>query len=289
MYEWLYLVLLSSTFMGISTIIEKYALKEQHASAYSASFSILTFFISLVFLPFAKFNIGIVTVLYIYVNSLLSTAGYLLSARIYKHGNLSISAPVMSSLPMVFIIIISFFALGEKLSLFQYLALAVIIACSYLIIFKDGGKQAFDGRKYIYLLVVVSLIIALGSVLMKYLFMSNLNEFTYIILMELFISLNYMVYMTKKYGGVKEVYSNLTHNFSKIGTISLFTVAYRITYYFSASLMLISVVAPFRNSIYVIITTLAGGIIFKESGLWRRLILVAIMLVAVYYISISVG
>ena len=54
MIEWYYLVLVSATLMGFSSVLEKYMLKQEHASAYSASFSIMTAVMALVFLPFAE-------------------------------------------------------------------------------------------------------------------------------------------------------------------------------------------------------------------------------------------
>ncbi len=291
MFEWLYLVLISSVFMGVSTIIEKYTLKDEHASVYSSSFALITFILSLIFLPFANFHIPIIDIIYIYINALLSTITYLLTARVFKHGNLSISAPVLSSLPMAFIVIISLIALNEKLTLLQYAALAIIIVSSYFIVFKSGKKgiPSFDNKKYAYMLIIISFIMGISTVLMKYIFIEKVNVFTFLILAEFFISMNYLIYMSIRYGGIKEVYGNVKNYKKKIGTISVLTIIYRVTYYFSASLMLISIVAPIRNSIYVIITALFGGIIFKEQGLKRKMFIIVIMLIAVYYISISVG
>ena len=41
MISWYYLVIISSIIMGVSTIVEKYALKNEHATSFSASFSIV--------------------------------------------------------------------------------------------------------------------------------------------------------------------------------------------------------------------------------------------------------
>ena len=121
-------------------------------------------------LPFAKFNINIYELLIIYVMSILSALSYLFNARIYKHGNISVSTPVLSSLPQLFIVLLAFIFLREKLTILQYLAIAVLLVATYFLIAPKSAKKykQFDSKKYVYLLVLNTLIMAAGAILMKY-------------------------------------------------------------------------------------------------------------------------
>jgi transporter family protein len=286
MIEWYYLVIISSAIMGATTIIEKYALKNQHATSYSASFSIVIAVLSLAFLPFAKFNVNILDVAIIYLMSLLSAATYLFNARIYKHGNISVSTPVLSSLPQLFIVILAFIFLDEKLTIIQYAAIAVLLVATFLILDpKSRGKyKQFDSKKYVYLLLINTLLMAIGGILMKYVLEIGINLYAMLILLEIFIAINMALFISIKYDGIKEEVTNLLRNKTVIVSIALLSLLYRVFYYASLQLAYVSLASPLRNSISVIITIIIGGLIFHEKGLERKFVITIIMLLMVYII-----
>jgi drug/metabolite transporter (DMT)-like permease len=272
--------------MGVSTIVEKYALKNEHATSFSASFSIVIAVFSLVFLPFAKFNINIYELLIIYAMSVLSALSYLFNARIYKHGNISVSTPVLSSLPQLFVVLLAFILLGEKLTILQYLAIAVLLIATYFLIAPKSVKKykQFDSKKYVYLLILNTLIMAVGAILMKYVLDLGVNLYAMFILLEVFIAINMAVMISIRYDGVREEFSNLVKNRKIIFSIAILSLLYRIFYYASLQLAYVSLASPLRNSISVIITVVIGGIVFQERNLKRKLAITAIMLLMVYFI-----
>lgn len=286
MISWYCLVIISSIIMGASTIIEKYALKNEHATSFSASFSIVVAAFSLVFLPFAKFNINIYELAIIYLMSLLSTISYLFNARIYKHGNISVSTPVLSSLPQLFVVLLAFVFLGEKLTILQYSAIAVLLVATYFLIAPKSIKKykQFDSKKYVYLLVLNTLIMAFGGILMKYLLNLTVNLYAMFILLEIFIAINMTLMISIRYNGVREEFSNLIKNRKIIFSIAILSLLYRVFYYASLQLAYVSLASPLRNSISVIITIVIGGIVFQERNLKRKLAITAIMLLMVYLI-----
>ena len=286
MISWYYFVIISSIMMGVSTIIEKYALKNEHATSFSASFSIVIAALSLVFLPFAKFNINVYELLIIYAMSVLSALSYLFNARIYKHGNISVSTPVLSSLPQLFVVLLAFIFLGEKLTILQYLAIAVLLIATYFLIAPKSVKKykQFDSKKYVYLLILNTLIMAVGAILMKYILDLGVNLYAMFILLEVFIAINMAVMISIRYDGVREEFSNLVKNRKIIFSIAILSLLYRIFYYASLQLAYVSLASPLRNSISVIITIVIGGIVFQERNLKRKLAITAIMLLMVYFI-----
>jgi uncharacterized membrane protein len=90
--------------------------------------------------------------------------------------------------------------------------------------------------------------------------------------------------MQIKYGGIKEIYKNISTYKKEIVLIAVLYTAYRITYYISASMANISLVWPLNNVPSVIIIVFFGGLLFKEGSLKRKLILTCVMLVCVYFI-----
>ncbi len=287
MIEWYYLVLISAALMGFSSVLEKYMLKDEHASAYSASFSIITALMALVFVPFADFNISLYAVALVFLISVVSTVSYILTARVYKHGNISVSSPILSSLPQLLIVVFAFMFLSERLSFVQYMSIAVMIIAAYLLLFKANSRKraAFDKKKYVYELVVVIALMAIGGVLLKYL-LFYITPYTYIVLVEAFMALDMTVYMQLRYGGVKEIAHNMRIYRKPLLAIAVITMTYRITYYVAVSTTYVSLASPLRNTLSVVVTVLLGGMLFKEGNIARKLALAAVMLTAVYFLIV---
>ncbi len=287
MIEWYYLVLASAVLMGFSSVLEKYILKQEHASAYSASFSVITAVMALAFVPFADFDVSMFAVAIVFIIALISTASYILTARVYKHGNISVSSPILSSLPQLFIVILAFVFLDERLSLVKYVSIGVMIAAAYLLLFKVGGgkKNSFDSSKYVYELVVVLLLMAAGGVLLKYL-LFYMTPYTYIVLAEAFMAIDMVVYMQLRYGGAKEIAHNMALYKRPLLSIAAITMIYRILYYIAVSTTYVSMASPLRNAVSVVITVLLGSLLFNEKGVAKKLALTAVMLVAVYFLIV---
>jgi drug/metabolite transporter (DMT)-like permease len=240
---------------------------------------------ALVFVPFADFDISIYAVALVFLISVVSTVSYILTARVYKHGNISVSSPILSSLPQLLIVVFAFMFLSERLSFVQYMSIAVMIIAAYLLLFKANSRKrtAFDGKRYIYELVMVVALMAIGGVLLKYL-LFYMTPYTYIVLVEAFIALDMTVYMQLRYGGVKEIAHNMRKHWMPLLAIAVIAMAYRITYYLAVSTTYVSLTSPLRNTLSVVITVLAGGLLFKEGNIARKLALAAVMVTAVYFL-----
>lgn len=289
MLEWYYLVLISSLFIGIAAIIEKQTLKNEYATAYSTSFAFLIAIISIVFLPFAKFNVSLVNIGLIYAFSLISTITYLVTARILRHSSISASSPVLSVLPTVFIVIMAFFFLGEKLSMLQYVSIFVIVVTAYMIFFilPQGGKklEKKDRNKYLYILVITSFLMGVASIINKYV-LNTVDPFSFIILAEFFIAINFILIITFRYKGVKEMLASLRHHRVPVAAIAILTTISRITYYIALSTAPVALAQPLNNVIYIIIAVMVGGILFNEGSIKKKLVLSAILLIFAFLLII---
>jgi len=289
MLQWYYFALASSVLLGIETLIEKGTLRKEYASAYNASFTMLTAIVVLFFIPFAKFNVSMYDIIAFYIIGAILALIFLLNARIYRHGNISVASPLLSTLPIFFVVVLGFTLLGEGLTYTQYLFMALLIVFSSLLLrnkTKDPDKKYFEKTKYTYLIALSGFLTAVAAILTRYFLIAGIDVFAFLVITQLSMALNMAVYMTIKYGGIKEVMSNLIHHKVPLISIALLTVVDRAFYYTATAIAFISLVAPVRYSINVIITTLIGGLIFKETNILRKILLAVLMLISVYFIIV---
>jgi len=282
MIGWIYLILISAITVGIAAVIEKQTLKKEYATAYSTAFAFLIAILSIVFIPFAKFDLSALSVMLIYAFSLLSTITYLVTARILRHSSISASSPILSVLPTVFIVIMAFFLLGETLTILQYVSIFVLIVASYAIFFilpQNGKKLGKKERnKYLYILVITSVLMGISSIINKYA-LNSVNPFTFIILAEFFIAVNFIIIITIRYKGVSEMLASLEHHKLPIAAIAILTTISRITYYIALSTSAVALAQPLLNAIYIVITVSAGIIVFSEGSIGKKLLLCVIILI----------
>ncbi|MEM3841160.1 MAG: EamA family transporter [Candidatus Micrarchaeaceae archaeon] len=280
------LILLSGAIMGFSSLVEKKALIEEHATAFSASFSIITALLSLIFLPFTSMKVSAIDLGLIYLVSLISTITYILTARVYKHSNISIASPLFSSVPQLLIVIFAFVFLSEKLTLVRYFSIAVIILSVYIIMFRTKSKKsAFKSLKYVYIMFVDLVLMAASAILMKYTLFS-VPPFTYLIIAEFFIAANMLAYISIRYGGPKEVVNNISKFWAPIFLVSGLTIIYRATYYFALVNTFVSIASPLRNGVEVLIAVSGGGFMFGEKSIGIKLIFSAIIIIAIYFLVV---
>ena len=283
MIAWYYLVFVAAVFYSIATLIEKGTLAVEHASAYSASFCLIAAFFSLLLLPYANFDIDIYDIGLILLAASVNVAIYLLTARVYKHSNISVSSPVLSSLPQFFVVILALIFLGEQLSPVKYVSIAVMLVAVYFMMFRTSPKhkRPFEKNVYIYFLLGTALLAAVFSILLKYT-LTTVNPITYLILLQCFMAIEMVAYMQVHYGGIREIAKN-TRKFSvPIVAAAAFTTAYRLFYYSAVLSTFIALASPLLNTFTAVLVVLLGVVIFQEGSMKKKLLLSGVMIVAAF-------
>ncbi len=284
--QWYVLALASSVMMGLATILEKDALRSEYASAYSASFSMIIAVVSLIFLPILKLNISITNLVLIYFVSVLSTITYLLTARVFRHGVISATNSLNSTLPTLFIVLFAaIFLKNEVLTTVQYMGVGIILLATYIILFEKSAKKDFESNKYRYFIFIGAVISGFSGLLFKYL-LGSVDPITYMVVGQIFMAVNMTVYMNFKYGGLKEMFTNAEVYKKELIAIVFLTIGYRITYYVAVASTAISLVSPMRNTISVIMVVLSGSLFFKERGLFNKILLSVMILIGAYLMLI---
>ena len=277
MLQWYYLAIISSVFISGATILEKKMLKKEYASAFAATSSLLIALATLVFIPFLKLDISMVDWLLIYIVALITTVSNVLVARTFRHGTLSATSPLNATLPTLFIIVLAYIFLKELLAPVQYIGIAITICAIIMLLFGRNSKYDFASTKYKYLIFVNAAITGVSSIIFKYL-LGVTTPITFMILSQVFVAINMVVYMSLKYGGVREVLANTKVYSKEMGAIVVLTVGYMFFYYTAVVTGPISLASPLKNSILVVITMLSGAFIFKEPDVRRKILLSALIL-----------
>lgn len=288
MLQWYYLALISSVLMGVATIIEKKTLQVEHATAYSSAFSWLIAIISLIFLPFANFNMTAYQLALLYIVSLITSVTYLSSARMFKHSELSVISSTTSSLPSLFIVILAFVFLSEHLTPIQYVSIIGMVVTTFLILFKvdiHSKMKPFESNKYRNMVLTNSLLSAIGAIMMKYV-LGGVDVFAYLIVTQIFMAINFAIFISVKYNGIKEIAETVREYKTPILAIVLLTICYRITYFFAVSAAPISLNQPLRNTLYVVITVVFAGELFKEENIAQKLLLGLLMILFAYLLIV---
>ncbi len=286
--DWYTLVLISSLIMGTATILEKHTLKAEHATAFSAVVTPLVALLSLVFIPLANFQLSVLQWVVMIGLGVLNAYGYLLAARVYKHGQMSVTSSLTSSLPVLFTIVLALLFLGEVLSIFQYFVILGMVVATYFLLFRKqrGGSPAFDGGKYAYELLLYSLVSAVGTITSRYLLI-GMDPFTFLILSGITMSVSFTILITWRYGGVSEIIDSVKRYKLPLAAQAILTLGYRVPYYIALTITPASLAMPFRNTFYVVVTVLLGGSLFKESGLARKLTLALLLVLFGYLLTLN--
>ena len=290
--EWYYLILISSVCAGVAAVIEKNSLKMEHATAFSASVTPLIALLSFVFIPFvslAAFNLTIWQLLLLFIASALNAYTFLLSMRVFRHGEISTASPPLSSLPIALVVILAFLFLGEHLTGFQYIGIAGIVVVTYMLLFRirkrKREKQAFDGDKYKRMILINVCITAAVNILTKYL-LYEVDPYAFLIISGMFMSVCFAILISIRYRGVKEIIETVKRYHVTLGINALLSLASRASYYLALVSVPVSLAQPLSNTFYLMITIILGGFIFHEEGLKRKLALGAIMLFFVYLLTL---
>ncbi|MGC8648660.1 MAG: EamA family transporter [Candidatus Micrarchaeia archaeon] len=286
---WPYFAVLAGSMSGLSAILEKRMLKVQHALAYTTSISAIVAAFSLLLIPFANFSMSLFDVLIIYIYSITLTISYWFTARLFRHGNISIASPIYKTLPILFVALLAFLFLGEYLTPLKYGFIIILVISAYLMINETNKVKESINYRYNYKLLIIfdAFITSIGLIILKYL-LQNVDLLSIIIIVNIFTLMNLFAIMFKRGKEyilfLKQDFKTFAPNISLIGVI---TFLYRIVFYITLNLNLVSLVVPIANITTIIITVLIGGQIFNEKDKLKKLLFALIMLISAYFLIVN--
>ena len=283
-FQWYDFAIISAVLMSVATLTEKFALRREHAASFSASMMLITMFVSLLFLPWANSYVPSWQWFLLLFSGFLSSVGYLLTARLYRHAAIATTTSAFSALPILFVVSFAYVFLGEQLSTIQYAAMVVLILATYFLVdFKRDVANRRYIRKYQVFLSLDSFLMAAGAIILKYQ-LATINFYTYLVWNTLFSTIFMLIFMQYRYGGLKETFKDVKKYSRFLFPVSVLTVGYRITSYVAIALAPVALASPLRNVVFVVLTVVASGVLLHEKKMGRKFMLTLVILAASYFI-----
>jgi len=284
---WILYALLSAIFLSMSEIFQKRGLFKEHALEFTTAKEAFSMLFVLVLIPFIDFNFPKITWLLVFGLSVTGSIGILLRAKAYRHMQISSVAPFFNLSPAL-VALFAFIFLNENLSLTQFAGITVLMVGAYVLevdhnvhSLLDPFKKFFHS-KYITYIFIVMILFSFTAIIDKTLIDFFLTPLQFIFLVHVFLTINFLTITLFMYGR-----SGLVNSF-KTGKkdaffSSLFFNLDIFFYYMALSVQLVSMVVPIKR-LSTIFTTIGGGTIFKDKGLYLKAVACIIMFIGAYLI-----
>lgn len=285
---WYLLALIAAIMLGAYSIIEKRALSKTDPLSFLL---ISNVFITLFSLPIIlNRDIFIFTnpeLALIIVRSFFAALFFLLIAKALEKMEISEFAPFLSFSPAI-VLILSFFFLGETVSLISLLGIFLIIAGAYVIELKDGifsplkAIKESDGIHYIFLGLFFG---AICAIIDRSILSRGPDVLAFFFLNNVFVLLFFSTFSFLRRENIKK----LNHNFKPailwaiLG--ALFYMGGDILYFKALTIptALVALVIALKR-LSILISTLVGGELFHENNLLKKTIATLIMIGGVFLI-----
>jgi len=277
---WLLFALLAMFFGSLREITQKRALQGEHTMEFLVVRSFFMLILSFLLLPFVDLNVSWRAAGLIAIVAILACIAMVYRNKSLKHMEISELQPLMNLSP-VFVLIIAFIFLGEKLSVVQLGGFFLIVAGTYIleIDHEHHGilspiKKIFKS-KYHLMVIFAGFLFAITNTLDRFILTDHTDPFTYLFIVWNMINIIFISYHALKYNfrGIKMV---LKVQGKKIFWPALFSLFMVLFFYKALEIAYASIVVViFRMQ--SIITTIEGGKFFHEEHLLKKSIACGIM------------
>lgn len=297
MEAWILFALGSAFVFGIKDIFAKKFFQKKDISAKQILFEeyfLGIFLMLLFFFPLVEFK-SFYTYYWLFsLKALVIGTSTFLYFELLKKYEISEVSPLLNLSP-VFLILFSFFLLGELISMIQFYGILLIILATYFIevhqhnffnknIFNPEKKHfkllSLKPSKFFIYSTLMLLAISLAAIFDKMILNLGISVYTNLYFTSLLIFIFLSVYFIKKghfFSSCKKIISEpQTLLISFLTILSNFLVLFAIAIPSS----LVSLVVPLRRT-STLFSSLVGGILFHERHLLRKIISILIMLMGV--------
>lgn len=270
---WFVYAIFCAIFMSLAEIFQKRGLIKEHSLDFVAARSFFGFIALIVIIPFIDWKLSFRAIVLAYFVSIIFVVADFYRARAYRHMDISSAAPLYNLIPAV-VAFLSFFFLGETVTFKQMIGILILVAGAYVLEVDHNTHSLIDPikkilkSKYIHIILFVLFLLGVGALFEKYVIDNFLSPFQFLVLFFLFLTLNYFIIDLFK-GGFKTIF----HNFKEAKIDAFFSgffwVLEILFYFLSLQLQMVSLVMPIKR-LHSVFTTIGGGTIFKDKGLYLK-------------------
>lgn len=283
---WLYLALVSGALLGIYYILRKHILNNNNVIKVLFTYS----FISWLFISYS-FSEAIKVeghyLLIIFLKSFVIYCSWLLAFNAVKRLPITIASP-LSAMGPVFTIMQGIVFLNERLTYTQIIGV-ILILTSYFFIGKVGSIEVQDiyKNKYLYF-IILSMYLSSISALIDKIVLKHCTASQIQFWFMLFLAILYLITIIIMYIRKSEVvHAKFNFSIYIILMSAVLILADRI-YFIAVKIPAsnISIISPLRN-ISMVISTVFGGLIFKEKNIKKKFKYVLILVLGIIIMNIK--
>jgi drug/metabolite transporter (DMT)-like permease len=292
---WVVYALASAICLSAGSLLGKHVLKREHALEYGATQGFIA--LLLVFtLPFIKLDYSWSIYASLFIISIVLAAGNLYYLRSIRHSELSSTMPLMNLSPL-FLLALAFTLLGETPTLIDVGGVLLLVAGTYVVQLsqmnpeaKKGGFfepfKVLMGSRYALYMIFAVLVLSFASVMIKAVAIKGIDALSLLVILRLFLGLDYVVLEAAQHG-IKEIFQDVRKDGLPIVGSTLMSIAG--DFFFILAVLvpgaLVSLIVPVQRT-STLLTSLAGGHLFKESGIRMKIFGCLIMILGVVVIAV---
>lgn len=292
---WLIYSLASALCTSITYILRKKTLIKEHSIQFLTVFKLFEGVFVLLLIPFVKFDLSFSTYAFLFLISLIGLEADIFDTKSLRKLEISNVFPLKNLSPL-FLVVISYIFLGEKLVSLQIAGIIILIVGTYilecdgnLLNYKYFFKKIRHSR-YLQYAFLSLILVSFSSMGEKYTFNKQMvDPVTILFFMYIFMAVEILIiqiFFPKEKdhkNSIKEVFDTLNRARWPIFVSAVFGLLAAAFYYLAIQIALVSLVIPIKR-ISTLITTLLGGGFFKEKNLFYRTLACIIMLIGLYLI-----
>lgn len=287
--DWFLLASLSAILLGFNSIVQKKVLIKEYASAFLSAAQILMFLMAVPLLFTAKVyfpDLGIFVL--ITIKCLFYVLFITFTMLALRKMEVSEFAPLTNFSP-IFLLIMSFFLLGERLTSIKLIGVILIVLGGYFLELRDGWASPFKklkNNKHLQFLFLGLFSASVSALLDKYI-LRVINVETFIFHQRLITAVFLILVSIIFYDGIKDIARVYKRSFAWVFLASFFYAAGDYVYSMAVAIpaAMISLIIPIKR-MGNLIPTISGGVFFKEKNITIKTVSCLVMILGVYLIII---
>lgn len=287
---WLAFALGCAILAGFSAVVSKKALRKESALEFSAALAIVNVVVSIPLIYWIDLDVSAFLLGLVLLTALTAAGGFLLTAKALKHMDISIISPLRNFSP-AFTAFFAIILLSEQLNPMHITGIGTLIFGSYVLEVNFKKHDLFTpfkkiaSSKYVHLLFLSMVFYGMSSVAGKYA-LSFADPITLLFLLQLFISIIFVVYMLIWRAGATDIKAGFKRAGWLIVIIAVLTVSYRVLQWKAMEIQYVSLVIPIKR-LSTLFSTVIGGELFHEEGLAQKAVACLIMIAGATLIALG--
>lgn len=278
--------IISAFAIAASSLVAKKVLHKEHSLGFALTVHIAGFALLVPFIGRVDFSVSGAILAWTYLASWLGAIGFLMITKAMRHLEVSVVVPLMN-LSVVLLVFLSYFFLGELMSVMKLAGISLIVIGGYLLDANHGGIdliypfRQFKKSKHFHFLALGITFYAFSSVVDKVVLLQT-TPVTYLFFVYMFLTCNFLllVLVLQPPGGIRRIIREaqgaqwLMLAFVVTRLVSNFFYAAAVT-----AIFLAVAVAIKRTS--ALITVLFSGALFHEKHIYWKLSVSSVMIAGV--------